>query len=182
MSASKQGAMAARVIHFGHDDCYRVPVLKNAGYEVHEVESLDELRIGLLKNEQVDAVIISEEERMITEHALVVAREYSPAPLILFRRSRVDLNENLCDRVYSSCVWPEEWLSDTADLIARCRKSLEQLAATREESFQLQREAEFVRGQSRWQRARARLESKRNASSVSDARWKTESEDKQSCS
>jgi len=28
--------MAARVIHFGYDDCYRVQVLRTAGYEVRQ--------------------------------------------------------------------------------------------------------------------------------------------------
>jgi hypothetical protein len=155
--------MAARVIHFGCDECYRIPVLKSAGYVVYEPQTLDELSIDLLQNGPVDAVIISEDDRKITERAMVVAREHSTAPLVLFRRSSADLNEILCDRVFSPGVRPEEWLPVTAELIAQCRQAREHSAGLREQSQQLRFDAKSVREQSSWQRARGQ-KLKRNAS------------------
>lgn len=148
--------MAARVIYFGDDDCYRVPVLRSAGYEVFQPQTLDELNAGLQKDAQVDAVFVSEDERRTTLGAIELVREHCTAPLILFRRSNIHLQENLCDQVYWPGARPEEWLSDTAELIAQCRES-------REQSQKLRRETQIVRGQSRWQRARSRMESKHNA-------------------
>jgi hypothetical protein len=57
------------VIHFGHDDGERLPMLRSAGYEVRAAHTLNELWIALVQNEQVDAVLISEGDRWITECA-----------------------------------------------------------------------------------------------------------------
>jgi len=151
--------MAARVIYFGCDDCYRVPVLRNAGYEVHQLESLDELSIDLQQN-QVDAVIVSEDDGQAAGRAITLAREQTTAPLILFRRSAGELDENrLCDQVYWPGVRAEDWLSQTADLIALCRESRKQSLAIQAQSQQLRREAQSVREESRRQRERAHVES-----------------------
>jgi hypothetical protein len=113
--------MAARVIHFGRDDCYRVLVLRYLGYEVWESESLDALRTQLECDDAVDAVIISEELPHAIEQAAVIVRQHSVAPLILFCRSEDMLNKGPFDRVYSSFVPPALWVSETVVLIERGR-------------------------------------------------------------
>ena len=100
--------MTTMVIHFGHDDGKRLPMLRSAGYEVHAAHTLNELRIELLQNDQVDAVLISEGDSWITECAAVLVREYNTAPLVLFRRSSGDHKDKPSDKVYSSDVRPEE--------------------------------------------------------------------------
>ena len=111
--------MAARVIHFGRDDCYRVLVLRYLGYEVWESESLDALRTNLECDDAVDAVIISEELPYSIEQAASIARQHRAAPLILFCHSEGMLDESRFDRVYSSFVPPDLWVSETATLIER---------------------------------------------------------------
>ena len=86
-------AMTARVIHFGLDDCYRVQVLRSAGYEVHESESLAGLAQDLQRDPGVDAVIVSEGTARITEEAAEIARDRGASPVVLFRCSRVHLDE-----------------------------------------------------------------------------------------
>lgn len=102
--------MTTSVIHFGRDDGKRLPMLRRAGYEVHEAYTLNELWIGLVQNERVDAVLISEGESWVTECAALLVREYSTALLVLFQRSGGDYNEKPRDEVYSCGVRPEKWL------------------------------------------------------------------------
>jgi hypothetical protein len=144
--------VTTRVIHFGRDDGKRLPVLRSAGYEVHEAYTLNDLWIELEQNERVDAVFISEGDSWITNCAVMLVREYNAAPLVLFRRTSGDCNENPCDEVYSSDVRHEEWLSHMSELIARCRDSQSKRC-----------KAQSVTELSRWQRARARM-LKRNVS------------------
>lgn len=154
--------MAATLIHFGCDDCHRVAVLKSAGYDIHEPKTLDELGILLLQDQHVAAVIISEEDSRSAEQAATVARERTNVPVILFRRSGTDLNEHLFDRVYASFLQPDEWLAETAELIELNRISCERLKAVGEHSEHLKREVQSAKGQSRWQRARGRIQAGRS--------------------
>ena len=156
--------MTTRVIHFGRDDGKRLPVLRSAGYEVHEAYTLNDLWIELEQSERVDAVFISEGDRWITECAAMLVREYNTAPLVLFRRSSGNCNEKPCDQVYSSDVRHEEWLSDMSELMARCRDSQEQSKRCK---------AQSVTELSRWQRARARM-LKPNVSSGPGTVWKSD--------
>ena len=143
--------MAARVIHYGWDDCYRVQVLRSAGFEVWEAPSLSTLDLDLQRDEPVDAVIVSEESRQSTEQALEMVRRRSLAPVILFRRAEPDVDHEAFDRVYSWCVPPAQWLSQTAELIARGRE-------LQKESARLVREARAVREEIRRQCARSKHE------------------------
>src|SRR5947209_8439943 len=113
--------MAARVIHFGWDDCYRVQVLRSVGYEVHEATSLDALGLDLEQDSLVDAVVVSEDQPVTTEKAADLVRSKSRAPLILFRHSQRELDESKFDRVHSWFVTPAFWLADVAELIAASR-------------------------------------------------------------
>lgn len=148
--------MTARLIHYGWDDCYRVQVLRSAGFEVQEAASLDMLDLHLQSDEKVNAVIVSEENRPSTERALEIVRRRSLAPVILFRRNEPDVDKNSFDRVYSWCVPPAEWLAQTAELIAKGR-------GLREQSARLVREAQAVTEETRRQGSRSAHERSRIA-------------------
>ena len=157
--------MAARVIHFGWDDCYRVQVLRYSGYADRESVTLDALRLDQELASQVDAVILSEDDRRSMESAAGLVRQYSEAPMILFRRFQDGLDETQFDRVFTPFVPPLLWLSETACLIAACK-------ALGETSARLRHEAREAVLKTTWERARSRAESKRNANHA--GRWRLE--------
>jgi hypothetical protein len=115
----RKSVEVTRVIHFGLDDCYRVPVLLSAGFEVKEATSLGELRADLDGREQPDAVLVSEDPGNLAEQAAEMARRVMPGPVILFRRSQRCIDEKKFDRVYTCTTPPAVWLSETAALIAK---------------------------------------------------------------
>jgi hypothetical protein len=160
---------AASVIHFGSDDPYRVPALRNAGYEVRESDSLDRLRMELERDENVDAVIVSETEPPHAEQAADLARQHCRAPVILFRPPQHQVDESRFDRVFSWFIPEAIWLYETAVLVMRTKE----LTA---ESQRLQRESEKARKESRRQRERAQSERKRNADV--GGLWKLEGSEK----
>lgn len=108
-----------KVLHFGWDDCYRVRVLRAAGFEVIEAKSLDELGFELQKNRKVDAVIVSEDIVPTEERVVDMVRRSSLAPVILFRRSQRVIDESQFDKVYTYKTLPEVWLNETAVLISK---------------------------------------------------------------
>ena len=139
---------AAKVIHFGCDDCYRIKVLRHVGYEVRESDSLDRLRLDLERGNDVDAVIVAGVPPQRAEQAAVLVRQYSPAPLILFRRSNDELDESRFDRVFSWFSPDTHWLYSTALLVMQSKE-------LRAQAEHLRRDAEIVQAQSRQQRARS---------------------------
>jgi hypothetical protein len=146
---------AASVVHFGNRDLYRVPVLRNAGYEVRESDSLDRFRIELERDLNIDAVIMSEVKPRHAEQAAVLARERCTSPLILFRHPDVTVDESKFDRVFS-WFYPESfWLFETAMLV---QWSME----LRQSSERLRMESRAAWAETRRQRVRARLEGLRN--------------------
>jgi hypothetical protein len=84
-----------------------------------DVGPFNALRTILECDDAVDAVIISEELPYSIEQAAAIARQHSAAPLILFCHSAGMLDESRFDRVYSSFVPPDLWVSETATLIER---------------------------------------------------------------
>ena len=113
--------MAARVIHFGWDDSFRVPVLRAAGFEVWESRSLDELSLDLQRDDDVGAVVISEDLEVSSENAAEVIRRSTLAPVILFRRTRHEIDRSRFDQIFDSSILPWVWLGEMAALIARSR-------------------------------------------------------------
>ena len=111
--------MAARAIHFGWDDCYRVPVLRAAGFEVREANSLDELCFDLQTDDHVDVVIVSEDIEPTAERAAEIVRRSALAPVILFRRSDREIDEKKFDKVYNCTTPPDIWLREAVALIAK---------------------------------------------------------------
>ena len=146
--------MAARLLHFGWDDCYRVLVLRRAGYAVTEAETLGELDLDLRQGEPLHAVVLSEDAPPITEQAVGIVRRHSTAPVILFRRSHGDLDERQFDQVFSWFVPPEEWLERTAALIAQSQALRERSARLRLKSLAVRQETERQRARSQAELAR----------------------------
>jgi len=112
---------AATVLHFGRDDHQHVKVLRNAGYEVCEVASLNVLRRYLKQDGSALVVMVEEGARRTTEQAAAVVRENSGAPLILFRRFNTPLDLKRFDRIYASSVPAPFWLYATAVLVEQSR-------------------------------------------------------------
>lgn len=113
--------MAARVIHVGADTCHRLPVLENAGYQVHTCISVFELREALAASEEPEAVLISEKAEGAHPEAVLIARSCSSAPIILFRETQSTLAESSFDLVIPNLVPPQTWLAELAAVIARRR-------------------------------------------------------------
>jgi hypothetical protein len=111
--------MDARVIHFGWDDCCRVPLLRAAGFDVREAKSLEEMSVALQKNEHLDVVVISETTQQSAEQVSEMAWRWSLVPVILFRRSQRPIDEKKFDKIYSCLTPPEIWLHETVALIAK---------------------------------------------------------------
>jgi hypothetical protein len=113
--------MAARIIHFGADNCHRLWVLKSAGYFIDDCQSVVQLRTILQSGIDPDAVAFTESERFAPEEAVEVARSHSSAPLILFRETHNECAESAFDLVVPVLEPPEAWLNSVAALIARGR-------------------------------------------------------------
>jgi hypothetical protein len=139
---------AAKVIHFGCDDCYRINVLRHVGYEVRESDSLERLQRDLERDEDLDAVIIAGVAPRCAEQAAVLVRQHSGAPLILFRRPDDALDESRFDRVFSWFSPDTHWLYSTAVLVMQSKE-------LRTQSERLTRDSRAVVEQSRRQRARS---------------------------
>lgn len=119
--------MAARVIHFGLDNCHRRDVLRRDGYEVTEPSSLLEL-ITYLRNATLsfDAVVLSEDEEMVPASVLRAIRSETGAPVILFRRTNRQLDESGFTRVIEVLTSPVKWLHELEQVIAEHRSSVSQ--------------------------------------------------------
>lgn len=113
--------MAARIIHFGADNCHRLWVLKSAGYFIEDCQSVVQLHAALQSGSDPDAVAFTENERFAPEEAVAVTRSHSSAPLILFRETHNDCMESVFDLVVPVLEPPETWLNSVAALIARRR-------------------------------------------------------------
>lgn len=122
--------MAERIIHFGLDDCYRVQVLRAAGYDVRQARSLIEVRTDLNRGNGVAAVIVLSDEARTAEEAATLAGN---TPVILFRRGTRTIDERKFDCILDCTVSPAIWLSQLAEVIARSGK-LQEEALKLEES------------------------------------------------
>jgi hypothetical protein len=111
--------MAASVVHFGEDFCFRVSVLKSAGYVVAECDSVDGLSRALTWNP--DAVVLEEGPRALIYEAISLTRSRSTASLILFRKNIDRFIPDVFDLVIPSLTEPQQWLNDIAALIARTK-------------------------------------------------------------
>lgn len=111
--------MAARIIHFGIDECYRLKVLRRAGYEVDDCRNFIQFRSALDCEIAADAVILNDSQGSVPLTAIPLARSRTTAPIILFPYSRRSYLWEQVDLVVPSFTPPKDWLLDFANLILR---------------------------------------------------------------
>jgi hypothetical protein len=155
--------MAARVIHFGVDVCYRLNVLRRAGYVISNCSNLIQLGAALDTGADADAVMINDSDGSVPEHAISLARSRTLAPIVLFPNSKRSYPTEQIDLVVPTFTPPQEWLLELANLIVHSRAVQEYSRLLQEQSQQLCLESAQAREKSREERARARREAARNA-------------------
>lgn len=139
--------MAATIVHFGQDTCFRLPVLRSAGYAVEECESLDRLS-GLLAG-NADAVMLEEEWQLYTPEAVALTRAYSSAPVVLFRNEPNPVVFDGFDLVIPPLTAPEDWLRQIADLLEHSHAVQTAASELARSSATLRQESASVRDESR---------------------------------
>jgi hypothetical protein len=154
----KEGTLAATIVHFGEDPCFRVPVLRSAGYTVAACESLDQLAI--LLSGDAEAIAFEDEPDFPTREAVALARARSSAPVVLFRNVPELLVPDEFDLVIPSLTAPEDWLKKIANLLEHSRairaasQTLHQTSASlREDSAAIRAQTRRIRERSIWQRS-----------------------------
>jgi len=154
--------MAARVIHFGPDDCHRLMVLRSAGYAVDGCASLAQLRASLQAGGEADAVLMTEGDGVAPEDAASLAKSCSSAPVILFSGTNRAYEGAAIDLVVHSLTPPEVWLNEVDALIAKSRVLGGNLAALSQKSAHLREESAAAVNKSRAERTRSQQERARN--------------------
>ena len=113
--------MAARVIHFGIDDCYRLNVLKRAGYEIAECSDTEAFYAALKLDVDAAAVIVNDCEGDLPAEAIAFARSQSSIPIILFPNPKRSYDGMEFDLAVPTHTPAEEWLLELANLIVKNR-------------------------------------------------------------
>jgi hypothetical protein len=165
--------MAARVIHFGPDDCHRLMVLQSAGYVVEDCLSLGQLRASLAGDEAC-AVLLSDGDGVAPEEALALARDCSSAPVVLFCGTNRDYEDAAFDLIVHSLTRPEVWLCEVDALIAKRRVPDGRLTAFSTKSGRLLNSA-LVSNMSRSEQMRSAHERGLNAGPPRGARLRHDS-------
>ena len=112
--------MTPFLIHIGVDECYRVPVLKEAGFLVAECPSVRRLKCALVQLPEPDAVALAESGE-IDEKAVSLVQSSCTAPLILFQGRDRCVETAGFDLVVQPLTDPRVWLKDLACVIERSR-------------------------------------------------------------
>lgn len=142
--------MAAKVIHFGQDDCHRLMVLRSAGYSVDDCGSLVQLRTRLATGMAADALLVSDDGGPPPDEAIALAKTRTTMPVILFRSTNLAYEESGIDLVVPCLTPPEIWLNEVGELIQKSRIPRASQAA------QLRRESQDARERSRSERVRSK--------------------------
>ncbi len=154
--------MGARIIHFGFDDCHRVPVLRCAGYSIADCQSIAQLHAALQSTEEARAVVMARVQDLAPQRAVSITRAISTAPMVLFPCGAADLDESEFDLVIPALTPPEQWLSDIADLIQRCHSLRSQFHTLRAVSIVLRQESADAVRRSRHERRQSGTECAKN--------------------
>lgn len=133
---------AARVIHFGDDECYRTPIMRAAGYEVELCTCIPELQAALKSGEAADLICISESYNQPREDALAISRAMSGAPVVLFRSTMHRYISDRFDLEIDTLATPEVWLVHIGKLILKSQamqgRSRENSPGARDHARELQ--------------------------------------------
>ena len=100
-----------RLLKFGDDRCFRVEILRKAGYEVHHCDSLPTMQRLLQHGPAMDLICIAEGWGKHFEKAAALAREVSDAPVVLFRDSVLPHAISKYDLEVWPLTPPTRWLS-----------------------------------------------------------------------
>lgn len=155
--------MAARVIHFGPDDCHRLMVLRSAGYAVDGCESLAQLRRLLLTKTKADAVMLSDGPGFALEEAASLVRSCSSAPMVVFGGTNRAYEGMAFDLVVHSLTPPESWLHEVDAVISKSGLLGERLSAFSRRSAQVLPQSALGIDKSRSARMRSGQERAPNA-------------------
>jgi hypothetical protein len=147
--------MSPVLIHFGVDDCYRVPVLKKAGFLVEECTSLRRLQSALVQLPEPDAVAVAENDEIEAKDAMLLARSNCKAPLVLFQGRSPGSDTSGFNLVVPPLTDPRVWLNDLASLIGHSRILRGQSQAIRAQSALLRSQVAQVVEKSRRERRRS---------------------------
>lgn len=154
--------MAARVIHFGQDECHRLMVLRSAGYSVEDCASLMQLRAWLATGVTADALVMSDAGGNEPEEAIALARACGALPVILFRTTNLTFEESGVDLIVPCLTPPEIWLNEVESVITKCRTLRSTSEILFEKSAELRSESADAIERSRAERARSKRECARN--------------------
>jgi hypothetical protein len=155
--------MAARVIHFGPDDCHRLMVLRSAGFAVDGCMSLTQFRSSLVSGNHAEAVLLSDGDGFSPEEAAVLARCCSSAPVVLFSGTNRTYEGAAFDLIVHSLTPPEVWLHEVDALIAKSRLRGGNLLDLSRKSARLLEESSLVANKARSERTRSVQELARNS-------------------
>lgn len=164
--------MAARVIHFGPDDCHRLMVLRTAGYAVDDCRSLLQLSTCLATGHAADAMVTSDSDGLEPTQAIELVKTRTFIPVVLFRSTNLAYEESGIDLVVNCLTPPEIWLREVDKLIERSRAIRAQSQQLIDQSVQLRRESAAARDRARAERQRSLRERARNPEfSANDPFW-----------
>jgi hypothetical protein len=107
---------APSLVHFGVDTCFRLPVLRSAGFWIVECESMEDFSLALASHP--DAVVLEEEPDRGAEQAIALARSGTEAPLVLFA-AEPSLRIYEVDLMIPAFTTPERWLEQIQALLGR---------------------------------------------------------------
>jgi hypothetical protein len=113
--------VAAKVIHFGVDDCYRINVLRRAGYDITQCSNLVQFRAALDSDADADVVMVTDGDGLMSLQAISMAHARCSAPIIVFPNPGRAYRVEGIDLMVPLFTPPEEWLLDLANLIVRNR-------------------------------------------------------------
>ncbi|HYK37422.1 hypothetical protein [Alloacidobacterium sp.] len=150
--------MAARVLHFGPDNCNRLLVLRSDGYSVDPCFSLREFRSLLEQGADLKAVLVAAPPDMERRQVVTLTREKSHAGLVLFDSSCSGVAEREFDLVIPPLMRPEDWLRQIAGLIEKSRVLIATATAVREQSARLRKDSGVARRKSMIERERSATE------------------------
>lgn len=145
--------MAATVVHFGVDICYRLPVLRSVGYAVEQCDSIEHFSTFLAWDP--DMVVLEDEPLVPLRKAISFARARSSASLVLFRNDTATMLVEECDLIIPSLTAPEEWLGEMATLLEQSRTIRADSQALLRKSASLRQDVAAVREMTREIRARS---------------------------
>jgi hypothetical protein len=138
--------MAARILHFGTDECNRIILLRNAGYAIDTCPSLVTLDSALQDRLEPDAVVIPGVVPTPARHdAVTLVHSRSSAPLVLFESGKCCPDEFEFDLVIPTFTPPEEWLQTISQIVEASRALHAQSISIRERSAKLTRESTAFR-------------------------------------